>query len=353
MKYVKKILAIMLVLCFVTPNSYADENANQKNWPSKSELEKSIEKEYDFDIYIDIDNLSNTEYINYLMIIQYSLDRYSEDIIEELKDYYDGNGLETFIRIYKSGDEQSYSNEEHKNNVGVNLGLRSTDNSIESYEKIRSAINSRIDNLIYSYLNSENKLNGLDDSQSIMSVIDKNFAENTQKLYIKRKDFCSMITDKLANISKDNNLYEEFNIEKPRVFTLLDPITGDSKFSSEVDNVFYDINTYKEKNDIYFLYKLGVINGVGDGSFRPNDYITRLEASAIMGKLMELYGVVPSGNVQMIEDLEEVPEEFINYVEIILTQNVMQCENNKFNPNDKLELVEAEDMITSLVEIFR
>jgi hypothetical protein len=63
------------------------------------------------------------------------------------------------------------------------------------------------------------------------------------------------------------------------------PLPGNHKTFSDVSSIAW----YKDAVDIAVSY--GLISGYNDGTFRPNDKITRAEAVVVIGKAMKLAGL--------------------------------------------------------------
>ena len=57
--------------------------------------------------------------------------------------------------------------------------------------------------------------------------------------------------------------------------------SGENEQSEVVGTTFNDTNGHWAEQTINELQKMGIVNGDGDGNFRPNDPATRAEVAAI------------------------------------------------------------------------
>ncbi len=72
----------------------------------------------------------------------------------------------------------------------------------------------------------------------------------------------------------------EFAAALVRSFTL--PVETVQK-----EGAFPDVQTHWAKEDIYKLYKSGIITGYQDGSFRPNQTVTRAETASMLSRILQ------------------------------------------------------------------
>ncbi|MBT2644640.1 S-layer homology domain-containing protein [Bacillus sp. ISL-41] len=63
---------------------------------------------------------------------------------------------------------------------------------------------------------------------------------------------------------------------------------GDAKASS-----FSDINNHWAKEEMEYLVQKGIIGGYADGTFRPNEIVTRAQAAIMIGRALGLPGEQP------------------------------------------------------------
>lgn len=79
-----------------------------------------------------------------------------------------------------------------------------------------------------------------------------------------------------------------------RAFGFESAAAGWEKFKKDVEAVlmaaFRDIATHWAKEDIEYLYKLGVVRGDGSGDFHPDEKITRAEVAVLLNRVLKLLG---------------------------------------------------------------
>ena len=64
-------------------------------------------------------------------------------------------------------------------------------------------------------------------------------------------------------------------------------LTGDQvKLDEEQENPFSDVTA--EDKDVLMAYQLGIVNGMGDGTFGVNGTLTREQAVTMLGRVVEL-----------------------------------------------------------------
>lgn len=115
----------------------------------------------------------------------------------------------------------------------------------------------------------------------------------------------------------------------------------------EASSTFTDITTkHSYFKDIHTMRDLGIINGYPDGTFRPDEIITRKQVAALLNRAHKLPQTV---NVNVIKD---VPETHANYNDILAVQRAGVFDldkNGNFLPNK--EVTRAE-MAKALVVAF-
>lgn len=109
---------------------------------------------------------------------------------------------------------------------------------------------------------------------------------------------------------------------------------------------FNDINGHWASNEIKLFANKGYINGYEDGTFRPNDGITRAEFVKIFNKVFGL--TTTSGKV-----FDDTKNHWAKTeIDIAVTNGVcIGKSETKFNPNDKLTREEAAKMIANYKNI--
>ena len=102
-------------------------------------------------------------------------------------------------------------------------------------------------------------------------------------------------------------------------------------------------DTYGIEADEYIthLHDVGIVNGNADGSFKPNNTITRGEVASMMCAALKLN--VPETNLVTFSDTKNHWAK--KYISAVAKNGVMSANNGKFRPNDKITTAEVSAMI--------
>lgn len=100
----------------------------------------------------------------------------------------------------------------------------------------------------------------------------------------------------------------------------------------------YKENIFRDTNDRYVntAYALGIVNGYEDGTFKPNDRITRQEAAAMLMRTYRLYAATPDTFKSNTDytDKNKIAAWAAEGVALMNFLGVMKGEEgNRFNPN--------------------
>ncbi|CEQ17870.1 ZmpA/ZmpB/ZmpC family metallo-endopeptidase [Paraclostridium sordellii] len=100
---------------------------------------------------------------------------------------------------------------------------------------------------------------------------------------IYRNDHKIIKHNKYINGYPDNTFRQENKITRGEIATMLSRIILDGKQVPITENKFNDIsNDYWAKNEVNYLASKGLLNGYEDGTFRPENPITRAEVATIL-----------------------------------------------------------------------
>lgn len=116
---------------------------------------------------------------------------------------------------------------------------------------------------------------------------------------------------------------------------------------SKVNAAFHDVPyTHWAFEDVRFVSKHGVIRGFSDGSFQPNQSITRKDAVVMMTRALD----APKANGVM--ELEDVKPTTPNYKELLvaITNDWLTVEDDRFYPNAPLTRDEMSKMLATIYE---
>lgn len=96
-------------------------------------------------------------------------------------------------------------------------------------------------------------------------------------------------------------------------------------------NGFTDISDHFSKEAVDALFIKGIINGYGDGTFRPNHSVTRAEFAKMICSAFEI-----SGNAEGVFVDVNASDWYAPYVNILAANNIILGDNGSFRPNDKI-----------------
>ena len=118
---------------------------------------------------------------------------------------------------------------------------------------------------------------------------------------------------------------------------------------SGVDHKFNDISDYWAADYVDFLYNADITTGYSDGSFRPNQNISRAQFAVMLYRYLKLDESKYADVSLPFADLDTIPEYAIPAVKALYTEGVISgAEKNGrlyFNPNNALTRAQAAAMI--------
>ena len=119
--------------------------------------------------------------------------------------------------------------------------------------------------------------------------------------------------------------------------------------SYNVDHKFSDINDYWAATYVDFLYNANITTGYSDGTFRPNQNISRAQFAVMLYRYLKLDENKYADVSLPFADLDTIPEYAIPAVKALYTEGVISgAEKNGrlyFNPNNALTRAQAAAMI--------
>ena len=119
--------------------------------------------------------------------------------------------------------------------------------------------------------------------------------------------------------------------------------------SYNVDHKFSDINDYWAADYVDFLYNANITTGYNDGTFRPNQNISRAQFAVMLYRYLKLDESKYADVSLPFADLNTIPEYAIPAIKALYTEGVISgAEKNGrlyFNPNNALTRAQAAAMI--------
>jgi hypothetical protein len=101
-----------------------------------------------------------------------------------------------------------------------------------------------------------------------------------------------------------------------------------------IDQGFTDISGSVHEDNINILAELGVINGLTPTTFAPNRPVTRAQAASMVGRLLDLFGVLSPGPDAFSDDDDSPHEDAINA--LAAAGIVGGVTSTRFDPSDQL-----------------
>ena len=117
-----------------------------------------------------------------------------------------------------------------------------------------------------------------------------------------------------------------------------------------VEHKFTDINEYWGATFVDFLYNSGITTGYADGTFRPNQNISRAQFAVMLYRYLGLDETLYADVVLPFADNAKIPEYAIPAIQALYTEGVINGSTGKdgllyFNPNNSLTRAQAATMI--------
>ncbi|MCG7336871.1 S-layer homology domain-containing protein [Sporosarcina sp. ACRSM] len=127
------------------------------------------------------------------------------------------------------------------------------------------------------------------------------------------------------------------------LFALLIPTKADA--ATKFKDVSQD---FWAAEQIYQFTDKGVIRGYEDGTFRPNQHITRAQAASILTRVLQL----ETENLPPI-DYKDIKKSYSSYnaIAAITNAGIMQGNNGNFKPNDPLTRAQMATILTNAFEL--
>lgn len=117
--------------------------------------------------------------------------------------------------------------------------------------------------------------------------------------------------------------------------------------NAETQAKFSDIETHWAKDDIVRLTDLGIISGYEDGTYRPDSFVTRAELSKLVSSLFD---ISESGTEVPFTDVA-ADDWFFETVSALYKWNIVNGSENKFYPNRLITRQDAVTIMSRVLAI--
>ena len=108
--------------------------------------------------------------------------------------------------------------------------------------------------------------------------------------------------------------------------------------------MFSDILNHFAKNDIEKLASAGVINGYEDSTFRPDNFITRAEFSAIVSRAFDVKGVSESEFIDVDKN-----DWYYSFVGAMKSKGYIEGDGERFFPQNNITRQDAAVILARII----
>ncbi len=164
--------------------------------------------------------------------------------------------------------------------------------------------------------------------------------------------------EKLYNLGsvegyRDGGFHPGSNVTRAEFCKIVLTALG-AELPSEATSNFEDVDVAEWYAPyISAAYKLEIINGYDDGTFRPNGDITREEAAAIISRAIDTLNLLQNDvrlNVNFADE-DEIDEIFVGYVDKLYMMGIVNGDDDGFfRPLDSISRAETAQMTVNLLD---
>lgn len=154
---------------------------------------------------------------------------------------------------------------------------------------------------------------------------------------ITREQFYTLSLKMIKNIIGEDEFYKYFEILKAQSSVNIDPVSGDIIVEDIITDVFYDIALSKNKQDIYEMYNIGLVDNDYNGKFRPDDFIKRIEVAKFITNLCHKFDIDISGyNLSNLyfNDINNLNENEKSYIYFCVDTGIIKGYGNSFKSDE-------------------
>lgn len=163
---------------------------------------------------------------------------------------------------------------------------------------------------------------------------------------ITRKQFCDLAYRLIATEFYPNS------DSRQGAWYAIDNVISERQLTSKFNSIsFLDCNDEKIK----FLSAAGIINGMGDGRFAPDETITREQAAAILFRTAEFLGnkTIPSAVKQEYSDARDISDWAKSSVDCMNAMGIMKgVSETEFSPKGNYTVEQAIATMVRLYECY-
>ncbi|WP_017726189.1 S-layer homology domain-containing protein [Halalkalibacterium ligniniphilum] len=119
-------------------------------------------------------------------------------------------------------------------------------------------------------------------------------------------------------------------------------------FQASANSAFKDVSAgFWAEKEINMLVEMGVISGYDNGTFRPNQPVTRAQAAIMLTNALDLHTDVPNPNYHDVK----VDHHAYEAIAAVTAAGIMSGSDNSFNPNKPLNRAQMATVLASTFEL--
>ncbi|WP_028551206.1 S-layer homology domain-containing protein [Paenibacillus sp. UNC451MF] len=158
----------------------------------------------------------------------------------------------------------------------------------------------------------------------------------------------SQAASKLFVLGKDTNRFEpESHITRAEYPTILLRVAGMMNRNGQAAFTDVSVDDWFDRS-VSVAAQMGIVNGLADGSFAPQETMSRIEAMTMAGRLLKALGLVEDLSeeeadklLSTFSDAANVPEWAKIPAALCIKNGIIEGDNNKVNPLDDLTRAQA------------
>lgn len=177
---------------------------------------------------------------------------------------------------------------------------------------------------------------------------------NNYKLVDNTLEVSVTLTNKPHRPSKPQTEEEGTTKEEESITKEEENIPKEQEDTDKENNIYKDMTNHWAKDTVEEMTNLGIVTGYPDGTFRPNEPITRADAGIILDKTLKHlgYGYNVYPDYPLYNDINE-NQYFYEQVQSLSVPNVMMLEgylDNSFRPLNNISREESFVIVSKLLE---
>lgn len=159
---------------------------------------------------------------------------------------------------------------------------------------------------------------------------------------------------KLVSGYEDGTFRPDNSITREEAATIIGRLVFENlnEINLKEKSIFKDIDNRYSTDYIKALAEKGIINGYEDGTFRPTTNISREEFSTILFRYIKRENVIDFKNKEEIKDFSKISDWAKEPISIMVGNKIINGdENGYFNPQNHIKRAEAAQLIYNVIKL--